>query len=440
MTASNTTDRLALLGGTPVREPTTPAFPTFTEQARKRVDELLAAGHAMALSKHDPIVEEAESAIAAWQGTSHCLTVSSGHAALQAALIGLEVTSGDEVIVSPYTWGASISCILHNNAIPMFADVDPATGLLDPADVEERITPRTRAILVPHIFGQPANMTALREIADRHGLVIVEDGSQAHGARHAGRQVGTFGDAAGFSCMGGKLLAATEAGYLVTDRPEVYYKAVLAGQHAGMAGGPGRVTEPGFPPELLEFSDSLIYTHRVSSVAAVLLVEQLKKLDTENEGRRANLARLRENLTEVSCISFPDYPDGDLVAPHILTMSFDAAEAGIPKETFIAALRAEGVPAFAYVKTPLHRLERLKADTRAPRVMWTENLERAGVDYASLELPGTEAKVAASIELSWNYVTDDAAAMDALAGAFTKVHAHLDDLREHERREGIPRA
>jgi len=437
MTASNTTDRLALLGGTPVRERKEPAYPTFTERARQRVDELLAVGHAMALSKHDPVVDEAERAIAQWQGMSHCLTTSSGHAALQAALIGLEVTSGDEVIVSPYTWGASVSCILHNNAIPMFADVDPSTGLLDPADVEERIGPNTRAILVPHIYGQPANMTALRAIADRHDLVIVEDGSQAHGARHAGRLVGTFGDASGFSCMGAKLLATTEAGYLVTNRPDVYHKAVLAGQHAGMAGGHGRATEPGFPPELLPFSDSLIYNHRISSVAAVLLVEQLAKLETENAGRRANLARLREGLSEISSVSFPRYPAEDVVAPYMVTMNFDAAAAGIAKETFISALQAEGVPAIAYTKTPLHRLERLKPDTRAPRLMWTENLKRAGVDYASLELPGTEAKVAASIELSWNYVTEDPAAVDELVEGFGKVHDHLDDLREHERRGGI---
>jgi dTDP-4-amino-4,6-dideoxygalactose transaminase len=439
MTASNSTDRLALLGGTPVHELKAPAYPTFTERARQRVDAALAEGHAIALSKHDPLVDEAERTIAEWQGTSHCLATSSGHAALQASLIGLEVTSGDEVIVSPYTWGASVSPILHNNAIPMFADVDPSTGLLDPADVEERITPRTRAILVPHIFGQPANMTALREIADRHGLVVIEDGSQAHGAQHAGRKVGTFGDAAGFSCMGAKLLATTEAGYMVTNRHEVYSKAVLAGQHAGMAGGNGRATEPGFPPELLPFSDSLIYNHRVSSVAAILLVEQLAKLDAENAGRRANYARLRENLSDVSSIAFPDYPEDDVVGLHIITMNFDAAEAGISKETFIAALRAEGVFAFSYVVTPLHRLERLKADTRAPRVMWTENLKRAGVDYASLELPGTEAKVAAAIEIGWNYVTEDPAAMDKLADAFVKVHDHLDDLREHERQGRIER-
>lgn len=437
MTASKTTgEALALLGGEPVRALSNPPYPVYSERARARVDELLASGHALGLGKHDPVIDEAETTVAAWHGVDHCLTTASGHAALHAALIGLEITSGDEVLTSSYSWGASISCILHNNAIPRFVDVDPATGLLDPVDLPARVTPRTRAILVPHIFGQPANMTAITRFARERGLAVIEDGSQAHGARHQGELVGGFGDAAGFSCMGGKLLATTEAGYLVTRRADVYHKAVLAGQHGGMANSPGRRTEPGFPDALLPYSDSLIYTHRISVLNAVLLVEQLRKLEDENAARRRNRERLVELLAGVGSVRFPHYPAGDVLAPHMVTMRFSPEHAGVSKETYIAALRAEGVPAFAYLAAPLHTIERLSPETAAPRVMWTDGLRRAGVDYRGLELPGTATKVAESIELSWNHIADDPDTMAELADGFVKVEQHLDDLRAHERARG----
>jgi dTDP-4-amino-4,6-dideoxygalactose transaminase len=434
VSVSEASERLALLGGAPVREATRPRYPVFTERARDRIDELLRQGHVVGLSKRDEVIREAEITIAGWHGAPHCLATASGHAALHSALIGLEITSGDEVLTSPYSWGASVSCILHNNAIPTFADVDAETGLMDPADLEARITPRTSAILVPHIFGQPADMTRIVEVAAAHGLAVIEDGSQAHGARHAGRLVGGFGDAAGFSCMGGKLLATTEAGYMVTGRSDVYFKATLGGQHAGMPSSPGRTSESDFPPELLPYSDSLVHTYRVSTVNAVLIVEQLAKLEQENAGRRTNLATLTRGLQGVGSVSFPDYPSADVRAPHIATMSFSPDRAGVNKATYLAALRAEGVPAFEYVRTPLHKLARLRPDTRAPRVMWTENLHRHGVDYRGLELPGVATRVATAIELSWNYIVEDPRTMSELIEAFVKVDERLDDLREHERR------
>ncbi len=426
---------LALLGGDPIGAPTRPQYPRFTDRARERVDELLRTGPMVGLSKEHPQVGEAEAAIATWHGVERCLTTASGHAALHAALIGLEITAGAEVITTPYSWGASTSPILHNGAVPVYADVDPDRGLLDPDSVREAIGPRTEAILVTHIFGQPADMTALRELADAKGLALIEDGSQAHGARHRGRRVGCFGDVSGFSCMGGKLLATTEAGYLVTGREDVYWKAILSCQHAGGTEHPGRTAEPGFPSDLLPFSDSLNYTYRLGVLNAVLLVEQLAKLDAENDARRRNRDRFLEAIEGVGSVRAPDYPDGDPVF-HMVTLNFVPEHAGVSKETYLAALQAEGAPVFSYITTPLHRLERLRPDTPAPRVMWSEHLRRAGVDYAALELPGCDAKVERSIEMSWNWIDDDPAAMAQLGAAFVKVEQHLDALREHDRRAG----
>ena len=418
---------LALLGGSPVGDVSSGQHPRFSQEAVDRVAELLQRGATVGLNKNFPEIAEVEGAIAEWQGVRYCLGTSSGHAALHSALIGLEISSGDEVITTPYTWGASISCILHNNAIPVFADVDPETGLLDPASIESRITPRTAAILVVHIYGQPANMTAIREIADRHGLVVIEDGSQAHGAIHQGGKVGQFGDAAGFSCMGGKLLATSEAGYMVTPHEQVYWKAAMAGQHMG------RAPEGAFPDELRPYVDSLVYTYRINPLNAVLLTEQLKKLDDENEARRVNVSMFRAAMEGVRGVSFPNYPEGDIPTYHMLTMNYDKDVTGVTKSTYVSALLAEGVSIGSYVPSPIPEWRRLQwKDYTGPKVMWTETLRQSGIDYSLAEVPNCEVKLARSLEMGWNYVDVDEDKMNRMASAFEKVEANLDALREWE--------
>lgn len=431
---------LALLGGSPLGAPQMDQHPQFSPEAIARVVDVLQKGKSVGLSKFDPYISEAETAIANWHGVTHCLGTSTGHAALHAALIGLEVTEGDEVITTPYSWGASVSCILQNNAVPVFADVSPDTGLLDPGSIEAVITPKSRAILVVHIFGQPADMTAICAIAKKHGLAVIEDGSQAHGARHKGQLVGGFGDAAGFSCMGAKLLATTEAGYLVTNREDVYWKACLSTQHlAGSPIRPGRAAEHGFPADLLPFADSLTYTYRLSTVNAVLLSEQIKHLDAANAGRNQNVEFFKKAMGRVTSVSLPKFSDGDVPAYHYLSMNFDHEKAGVSRDTYIAALRAEGIAgATAYVPSPIYKWRRLDPDAGGPRTMWQENIRRSGRRYADLQLLGCEAKVAHSLELSWNYIVPDEERMKHLAEVFYKLEENLATLREWEweRRSG----
>jgi dTDP-4-amino-4,6-dideoxygalactose transaminase len=425
-------DQLALLGGEALGAPPQDTHPTFAPEMLERVVEVARAGRTVGLNKNTPEIAEAEAAISAWQGVEHCLLASSGHAALQDCLMGLEVSWGDEVITTPFTWGASISCILHNNAVPVFVDVCPDTGLLDPAKIEAAIGPRTRAILAVHIFGQAANMTAIREIADRHGLVVIEDGSQAHGAIHAGRKVGTFGDAAGFSCMGGKLLATAEAGYMLTPDKDVYWKASLCTQHMG------RSPEPGFPHEQYgAYVDSLVYTYRLSPMVAVMLTAQVAKLDAENQGRRESVRLFREMMAGVRAVQFPTYPAGDDPVYHMLTMNYDADFAGVRKGTYLAALGAEGVGCFQYIPSPISTWPRLHWQTYGgPKVMWTEPLRQAGVDYRAVSVPNCEAKIARSVEMGWNYVTPDEGKMGQLAAAFAKVEENLPALRDWEKQQG----
>jgi perosamine synthetase len=423
---------LALCGGSPVGPVQIHPFPRFTETAIQRVTDLLRAGKTIGLNRgHVPEIGEAEAAISAYHGGRHVLGANSGHGALQMALAGLEIGPGDEVITTPYTWGASISCILHQGAIPVFADIDEATGLLDPAAVAAVITPRTKAILVVHLYGQPADLPAFRALADRHGLAMIEDGSQAHGATLHGVGVGNVGDAAGFSCMGGKLLATTEAGYLVTPHEEVYWKGALIGHHHG------RRDDPGFPEHLRPYADSLVYTHRFHPLNAVLLVEQLKKLDVEVDQRRAHADRLRAAL--VSCRHFQLAPvaPGARPAYHLLTGTFNPEAAGISRNTFTAALTAEGLHAFAYVPVPIPDWPRMHwQDYAGPKVPWLDNFRRAGMDYRQLPLPSCRRRCERAVEMRFDFIDPDPTMVDRMAEIILKVEAGLDQLRAHEKTHG----
>jgi perosamine synthetase len=434
MVANARNGGLALLGGTPARVPVAKRYPAFSEAAKRRVERLLDDGSVSGLSKAHPEIGAAEAALGDYHSVPWVLGTSSGHGALHAALIGLEITGGDEVMTSPFSWGVSVSCILHNGCIPTFADVQEGTGLLDPASVSERLTDRTRAILVPHIFGNPADMTALCAIAAERGIPVIEDGSQAHGARHRGRRVGSFGDASGFSCNGVKPLATSEAGYLLAKDGDTYWKAALSCAHAGGAEHPGRASEPGFPDALRPHIDSLVYTYRLSTINAALIIEQLKQLDDENAVRREHLALLRAGIDGVASVRIPELHEDDESAVHMVSLTFDPDVAGVSKATYMAALRAEGLFAFEYLTQPLHRSPRLSPHWSGPRVVWTDTLRRANYDPTTVELPGAERQVQASFQLTWNYVEFDPGLVEGIVDTIVKVEENLDALRGFERR------
>lgn len=427
MTAAATT--LAINGGAPAHTLSPPRYPSFDSSAFERMKRALAEGPPQGLSKAHPIINELESSLAEFHEVEHCLCASSGHGALQSALVGLELTDGDEVITSPYSWGASVSCILHNDAIPAFADVLPDTGLLDPLSLEEALTPRSRAILVPHLYGQPADMTAIMAFAERHDLVVIEDGSQAHGARHRGRPVGSFGHASGFSTNGVKPLATTEGGYMVTRLADVYWKATISCQHAGRGELIGRASEPDFPDELRPYIDSLVYTYRPNLLTAILTLDHLPRIDAENAARRRNVELFSRQLEGVESVRMPELDPADECVFHMVTLIFDPERAGVSRDAYLRALQAEGVPAVAYVERGLHESPRLRPDSAGPRVMWSGAIRRAGFDPAAKELPGCARKIATSIEIPWNFPDVDEDLMRGLASAFVKLEENLSELR-----------
>ena len=223
-------EKLALLGGEKsVKSESSDIFtwPIVTDRHEQAILDVLRARKMSGIE----ITKEFEKKYAEMLGRKYALAYNNGTAAILGAMYGLGIGLGDEVICPSITYWASVAQAYSLGATPVFADIDPETLCIDPSDIEHRITPRTKAIVIVHYAGMPAEMDAIMKIAAKHNLKILEDASHAHGALYKGKQVGTFGEAAAFSLMTGKSLAVGEAGILFTDDRRVYERALLFGHY-----------------------------------------------------------------------------------------------------------------------------------------------------------------------------------------------------------------
>ena len=226
----DTKDKLALLGGEKsVKLDNTDIFtwPIITDRHEQAVLKVLRAGQMSGFE----VTKEFEKKYARALGRKYGLAYHNGTAAILGAMYGLGIGVGHEVIAPSLTYWASVAQVYTLGATPVFADIDPDTICIDPKDIEHRITSRTKAIVVVHYAGMPADMDAIMKIAAKHNLKILEDCSHAHGALYKGKDIGTFGDVAAFSLMTGKSLAIGEGGILFTDDRKVYERALLFGHY-----------------------------------------------------------------------------------------------------------------------------------------------------------------------------------------------------------------
>jgi len=259
-----------------------------------------------------------EASVAERAGVGHALAVNAGTSALLLALIGVGVGPGDEVIVPGFTYVATISTVVYARAVPVLAEVD-ATFDLDPADVEARITPRTRAIVAVHMLGAPARMDELKAVAERHGLALIEDAAQAFGATHHGRWLGSIGDAGAYSFNEYKTITAGDGGMLVTSDEALYRRCFALHDQGQVPDGRG-LAVPERPALGLNF--------RMTEVQGALLVAQLRKLDRIREHLHHNRDRVWDLLKGLPGIDFRELTDadGDL-ATHLVVVFPDAASA-----------------------------------------------------------------------------------------------------------------
>ena len=278
---------------------------------------------------------------AAWNGNAHCIALTSGTAALHMALVACGVEAGDEVITPAYSWTSSASCILHHNAIPIFVDIEPTWANIDPDKIEAAITPRTKAIIAVHLHGVPAQMDEIQTIARRHGLFVIEDACQAHGAKYKGKKVGTMGDASAFSLNQNKMLSAGEGGLFVCD------------DEAMTERGRSLVLFGDFHDPSLEYShraNGLGWMYRYNDLCAAYARAQLEQLDDGIAHARRCFRIMRENLNDLPGLILPVEPSWAQENGYNFVCHVEPTAVGYHgpvnffREAMVRTLGAEGVP------------------------------------------------------------------------------------------------
>jgi dTDP-4-amino-4,6-dideoxygalactose transaminase len=275
-----------------------------------------------------------EQAIADWFGTKYAIAVSSGTTSLHIALAAFGIGPGDEVIVAPYTFIASDTCVLEQNAIPVFADIDPVHLGLDPEDVERKITSRTKAIIPVNVAGNLVNMDAILEIAMKHHLWVLEDAAQAFGATYKGKKVGTIGHVGSFSTITGKLTSTGEGGFVITNDEELYERMWGYMDFARRRSmGKASKYHWGLP----------CTNYRITNLQAAVGIEQMKRAEWLIARRAENARYLTEHLRDLPGIAVqPDPEWGERVYFYYLVRLLPEV-LGTDMLNFAVALAAEGV-------------------------------------------------------------------------------------------------
>ncbi len=349
-------EKLAIDGGPRVREAPFPPWPALGEEDIAAVADVLRSGRLTQLTGGS--VAAFEEAFAAWNGSRHCVAMSSGTSAIHTVLAALDIGPGDEVIVPAHTFIASATPVLHQRATPVFADIDERTYCISPRSVAERITPRTKAIIAVHLNGHPADMDALLALASAtggRGIAVIEDAAQAHGALYKGRKVGTIGLAGCFSFWEDKIMTTGgEGGCAVTDG-DALAERMRRTRHHGEGPAPGDPSRRPFGApqgERSYYHLELGYNYRMTSMQAATGLVQLRRLDEYLEARRCHAAYLSERLGGIDVIEPPFVADY-AVHSYYKYICRLRPETGIDIRRFVQAVAAEGVPISRRYPTPL---------------------------------------------------------------------------------------
>ncbi len=287
---------------------------------------------------YGPTVKEFEKLFAEYIGVKHALTVCNGTVALDLILKALGIGSGDEVIVPDFTFIATANTVLFQDARPVFADIDLDTYNIDPNDVLEKITSRTRAIIVVHLYGHPADMKALSEIAEDHKLYLIEDAAQAHGAEYNGKKVGSLGIAGAFSFYATKNMTMGEGGAITTNDDGLAYRIDMLRNHG---------------QEKKYYHIALGGNYRITAIQAALGIVQLKKLNKLNEIRAKNAELLTNIISRISGLRPPKVkgPVKHVWHQYVIWVEDDFP---LSRDELLVKLREHGIETAVHYPLPIH--------------------------------------------------------------------------------------
>ncbi len=407
-------ERLALLGGKPIRNTPFPAWPIFGPEEEKAVAAVVRSGKWGRLAGEE--VARFEKRFAEYQQAKHAVAVVNGTVAIRLALIAGGIQAGDEVIVPPYTFLATASAVVECNAVPVFADLELETFNLDPAAVEAAITPRTRAIIPVHLAGLPVNLEALNDIARRHNLLVIEDAAHAHGAEYKGRRVGAIGNYGTFSFQSSKNLTSGEGGIIVTNDDELAARCRSV-HNCGRL--PGRAWYEHF---------TIGGNYRLSEFQGAILNAQFDRLPEQVATRNRNGSYLAGRLARIPGL-YPQVRTEDCGCHsyHLFALRMDPTVFGVSRDRFVQAITAEGVPAIAGYMIPLYRQPLFQDLAFGPYTAYKQT--QPDLDYRRVSCPNCEEICyRQGVWLEQRFMLGTRQDMDDIADAFQKVYDQRQSL------------
>ena len=389
---------LAINGGAATCSVEWPRWPVWDDGERQGLSDVLESGDWWYGRK----VQEFEQRFAEFQGARFGITCTNGTAGLEVALLALGIGAGDEVIVPPYTFIATASAVLRANAVPVFADIDAATLCIDPADVERKITARTRAVIPVHVAGYIADMDRLGAIAEGHGLALIEDACHAWGSQWKGKGAGGVGDCGVFSFQASKNITSGEGGIILTDDQQL---ADLCRSYTNCGRRDGEAWYKHFV---------LGGNLRLTEFQAAILLAQLGRLEEQTMRRQDNAALLDAGLRETLGITTLA-PEQRMTrrSYHFYPFRVDVDALGTTRDHFVQALKAEGIPCSAGWPTPLYRNPLFEAQ-----------------GYGSISCPVCEQVCSDACWIPHNVLLAGAGEMQSIVEAVRKVCAYSEEISE----------
>ena len=415
------TDTPAILGGRKVRTKSWPVWPMWNPATdEEQVLKVLRSG----VWSRAGVVAEFEKKWAETIGTKRCLAVVNGTNALITAMVQLGIGGGDEVIVPPYTFIASVIAILQTGAMPVFVDTDPETFQIDPDKIEAKLTPRTRAIMPVHILGLPADMIKIMAIARKHNLLVVEDACQAWLAEIDHRKVGTFGDAGCFSFQNSKNIPIGEGGAIVSDDGAFMDRCYSYHNYGNPYG-----TLIGDVSSGTVIAGTKL---RMTEYQAAIGLAQLKRLDEQTTKRNENAAYLRSQIKKIPGIL--PYKFNEKVtraAFHLFPFRYKKEEfKGLTREWFLKALSAEGIPC-SNGYTPLNKMPYLDNvfKTKNFKLIYPPEM----LDYKKYmdrnQCPLNDQLCEEAVWFEQNMLLAEKSDMDDIATAIERIHLNADKIK-----------
>jgi len=411
----NTDEKLALLGGKPVRSAPFPSWPVIGDNDEKAWMEVLRKGRWNRLNgQYARLFEEAW---AKRMGAGYCLATANGTSALFTSLNALGAGPGDEVLVPPYTFVATVNAVLLQHALPIFVDTDPETFQIDARQIEAAITPRTACLLPVHLGGNAADMDAILAIAKKRKLPVIEDACQAHLGEWRQRKLSTLGDLGCFSFQASKNLNAGEGGAILSNNQELIERC-RSFHNNGRGPVKGGFSYPGNGANL-----------RITEFQAALLLEQLTRLEEQSKTREQNAAHLTAQLGEIpGIVPARRYEGCTRHGYHLYMFRYEKSGfADLPRARFLEALRAEGIPCSGGY-TPLNKEPFLKRalESRAYRAIYSER-ELARWE-ARNHCPANDQLCRQAVWLTQTVLLGTGRDMDQIAGAVRKIQAQAGRL------------